>query len=109
MKKIDPRPGQRLRQVREHRGMSQGRLARTIGVSIGTIQSYEHARVRIPVDRLEQLAQVLQCEPADLLKPPGSRLPLYRHWRVGNPWRRHRVRDETQSQFAWTFEAMAED
>ena len=70
--------GARLRQIRHHRGMSQGLLARTIGVSIGTIQNYEHGRARITADRLQQFARALQCEPNDLLMPPGSPLPKYR-------------------------------
>jgi transcriptional regulator with XRE-family HTH domain len=47
-------------------------------VSVGTIQNYEHGRVHITTDRLEQLARALQCEPVDLLMPPGSPLPRYR-------------------------------
>lgn len=79
MSKIaNPQVGQRLRQVREHRGMSQGLLARTIGVAIGTIQSYERGRIRITADRFDQLARALQCEVIDLLMPPGSALPKYR-------------------------------
>jgi transcriptional regulator with XRE-family HTH domain len=74
-KPIDPRPGQRLYQVRQHRGISQGKIARAVGVSVGTIQNYEHSRVRVTVDRLEQLALALRCKPAELLAPPGSPLP----------------------------------
>jgi transcriptional regulator with XRE-family HTH domain len=70
--------GQRLHEIRQHRDLSQGEVAKAIGVSVGTIQSYEHGRTRITADRIEQLAQALQCELADLLMPPGSRLPLYR-------------------------------
>jgi transcriptional regulator with XRE-family HTH domain len=77
-KPIDPRPGQRLHQVRQHRGMSQGRIARLIGVSTGTVQGYEHGRTHLTVDRLVDLARALQCEPAELLAPPGSPLPRYR-------------------------------
>jgi transcriptional regulator with XRE-family HTH domain len=77
-KPIDPRPGRRLHQVRDHRDMSQGRLARAIGVSVGTVQNYEHGRVHLTVDRLLELARALQCEPVDLLAPPGSPPPRYR-------------------------------
>jgi transcriptional regulator with XRE-family HTH domain len=75
---IDPRLGQRLRQLRESRDMSQGQLAKAIGVSIGTVQNYEHGRVHMTVDRLEQFAQALQCETVDLLAEPGSPPPRYR-------------------------------
>lgn len=76
--KIDPRPGKRLCQVREHRDISQGKLARAIGVTTGTIQHYEQGRTRITTDRLEELARALQCEVTDLLQPPGSPPPRYR-------------------------------
>lgn len=59
--------------------MSQGNLAKAVGVTVGTIQNYEHDRTPITTDRLAQLAQALKCEPADLLRPPGSPPPRYRH------------------------------
>ena len=67
---IDSQPGKRLLEIRQHRGISQGRIAKVLGVSVGTVQNYEHGRTHITTDRLEQLARALQCEPADLLKPP---------------------------------------
>jgi transcriptional regulator with XRE-family HTH domain len=78
-KAVNGRHGKRLLEVRQHRKLSQGRLARAIGVSIGTIQHFEHARVAITADRIEQMARALQCESADLLKPPGAPPPRYRH------------------------------
>jgi transcriptional regulator with XRE-family HTH domain len=79
---IDPQPGERLRQLRLHREISQGRIARVIGVTVGTIQNYEHGRAGLGVDRIEQLARALQCEPVELLAPPGS--PLPRYWDSSN-------------------------
>jgi transcriptional regulator with XRE-family HTH domain len=61
--------GARLAEARKARGMSQGWLAKRIGVSIGTIQAYEHGRSRIPGDRLEALIGVLRCDPATLIRP----------------------------------------
>lgn len=72
--------GLRLRQLREARAISQGQVARAIGVSVGTVQGYEHGRTRITVDRLEQLAAALQCEPVELLAEPGSPTPRYRYF-----------------------------
>jgi len=72
----------RLHQVREHRQISQGRIAEAIGVSVGTIQNYERGRVPITTGRLEQLAQALQCKPADLLAPSEAPLPHDRHYRI---------------------------
>jgi transcriptional regulator with XRE-family HTH domain len=78
---VDPWPGRRLCEIRAHRGISQARLARSLRVTVGTIQNYEHGRVHITAERLEQLAHALQCELADLLARPGSAMPRYRSWR----------------------------
>jgi transcriptional regulator with XRE-family HTH domain len=69
---VDGRIGERLAAARKARGMSQGWLAKRIGVSVGTIQAYEHGRARIAVERLHALADALRCEPADLLKQSES-------------------------------------
>jgi transcriptional regulator with XRE-family HTH domain len=71
-RRADGRIGTRLAEARKARGISQGWLAKRIGVSVGTIQAYEHGRARIAVERLEALAEALQCEPASLLKPATS-------------------------------------
>jgi transcriptional regulator with XRE-family HTH domain len=68
-RRADGRIGTRLAEVRKARGISQGWLAKRIGVSIGTIQAYEHGRSRIPGDRLEALIGVLRCDPATLIRP----------------------------------------
>jgi transcriptional regulator with XRE-family HTH domain len=71
-------PGKRLLQIRLHREMSQAQIARALGVSVGTIQNYEHGRAHVTAERIAQLARALQCEPHDLLVPPDSPLPRYR-------------------------------
>jgi transcriptional regulator with XRE-family HTH domain len=68
----DGRIGRHLAEIRKARGMSQGWLAKRIGVSVGTIQAYEHGRARIAVDRLQALADALRCEAAELLKQSES-------------------------------------
>jgi transcriptional regulator with XRE-family HTH domain len=68
-RRADGRIGTRLAEARKARGMSQGWLAKRIGVSVGTIQAYEHGRSRIPGDRLEALVSVLRCDPATLIRP----------------------------------------
>jgi len=65
---VDGRISARLAELRKGRGFSQAWLAKRIGVSVGTIQAYEHRRARLPSDRLKELASVLRCDPADLLK-----------------------------------------
>jgi transcriptional regulator with XRE-family HTH domain len=71
-RRVDGRVGARLAAARKARGFSQGWLAKRIGVSVGTIQAYEHGRARITVERLQALADALRCEAADLLKWPIS-------------------------------------
>lgn len=90
MKTIDPRPGERLRQIREHRELSQGTIARALRVTIGAIQHYEQGRTRITTQRLEELSRALQCEPADLLMPPDSPPPRYKRRRY-RPFRQRRI------------------
>ena len=67
-RKTDGKVGARLIEARHACGYSQAWVAKRIGVTVGTIQAYEHGRARISSDRLKELADVLRCEPADLLK-----------------------------------------
>jgi transcriptional regulator with XRE-family HTH domain len=60
--------GAHLAQVRKSRSLSQGKLAKAIGVTVGTIQAYEHGRARITLERLIALAEAFQYEPVELLK-----------------------------------------
>src|SRR5262245_2475051 len=64
---VDGRIGERLAAARQARGLSQGKLAKMIGVATGTVQAYEHGRCRIAGERLEDIAAALQCDAADLL------------------------------------------
>ena len=93
-KHIDPAAGQRLSEIRQHRGISQRELAKAIAVTVGTIQGYEHARIAITATRLEQLARALQCETADLAMRPGAPLPRYLYHYRGR--RRQRRRSAAQ-------------
>lgn len=60
--------GQRIRQVRESRGMTQEDLGRLTGTTKQTIFKYETSIVtNIPIDRLEQIATALDVRAAYLL------------------------------------------
>jgi transcriptional regulator with XRE-family HTH domain len=74
---IDGRAGARLSEIRASRGISQAWLAKLVGVTPGAIQAYERGRSRLTVDRLEELARALKCEPAELLKPAGSEIARF--------------------------------
>jgi len=69
---IGGRVGARLAKARQSRGLSQAQLAKAIGVTTGTIQAYEHSRTRIAVERLEAVAEALQCEAADCATAGGT-------------------------------------
>ena len=56
---IDGQVGERLRQRRVLRGLSQTQLANAVGVSTQQIQKYETGRNCVSVSRLHQLAAVL--------------------------------------------------
>jgi transcriptional regulator with XRE-family HTH domain len=62
----------RLAEIRTSRKISQSKLARRLGVSVGTIQNYECGRNEPNLTRLVELALALKCKPTDLLKAPGS-------------------------------------
>jgi transcriptional regulator with XRE-family HTH domain len=76
---VDGRVGARLAAARQARGMSQGWLAKRIGVSVGLVQAYEHGRTRIAVERLMELAEVLHCDAANLLPPPPRHPAAWLH------------------------------
>lgn len=64
---FDVELGQRLRQLRLMKGLSQHELGAPIGISFQQIQKYERGINRISVNRLFQLAERLECSPLALL------------------------------------------
>jgi transcriptional regulator with XRE-family HTH domain len=80
---VDPRIGQRLKEYREHRGMTVRDLADAAHLSPGQISHYEHGLHRISHERVTEFARILRIKSDDLYKPPGS--PLRRNhvrWRI---------------------------
>jgi transcriptional regulator with XRE-family HTH domain len=68
--------GKRLQRLRKKLGISQGRLAETLGVSKPTVWAWEQGKAR-PVDsRIESLAQALGVSTGDLLS--GQQNPVLR-------------------------------
>ena len=60
--------GQRLKSRREELNLTQGYVAKRVGVAIQTIYKYENEIVtNIPLDRLELLASALNVSPAYLM------------------------------------------
>jgi transcriptional regulator with XRE-family HTH domain len=57
---IDAHVGERLRKMREERGMSQEALGQRVDVSFQQIQKYERGANRVGASRLYEFSQVLQ-------------------------------------------------
>jgi transcriptional regulator with XRE-family HTH domain len=71
---IDPHIGQRLKEYRQHRGMTVRELAEAAHVTPGQISRYEHGRDRISHERVTEFARILRIKSNDLYQLPGSRL-----------------------------------
>lgn len=59
--------GNRIREMREDRGLSQERLGEMIGHNKNYISRLEKQSRRFRVDQLYRLADALECHPAELL------------------------------------------
>jgi transcriptional regulator with XRE-family HTH domain len=82
---VDSHIGQRLKEYRQHRGMTVRELADAAHVTPGQISHYEHGRDRISHERVTEFARILRIKSNDLYQPPGSRL-RHNHvrWRLTN-------------------------
>ncbi len=58
-----------LRRLRHERGLSQEELAHRAGIDRGYVSSIERERYGASVDKLEQLAVVLDVAAFELLRP----------------------------------------
>ncbi len=57
-----------LKQVRKARNLSQNKLAQRIGMTLQTVQRIEYGDAKsIPLDTLDKLCEVLDCQTGDLL------------------------------------------
>ena len=82
---VDSNIGQRLKEYRQHRGMTVRELADAAHVTPGQISRYEHGRDRISHERVTEFARILRIKSNDLYQPPGSRLRRNRvRWRLTN-------------------------
>lgn len=61
--------GQRIRNYRESRGLSQKKLARRLGVSRPTISQIENGERKICAEELQKLADIFNISIADLMNP----------------------------------------
>lgn len=57
-----------LKQIRGERGLSQNKLAQLMEMSLQNIQRIEYGDAKsIPLETLDKLCEVLNCQPGDLL------------------------------------------
>ncbi|EAZ88235.1 helix-turn-helix domain-containing protein [Crocosphaera chwakensis] len=63
-----------LKQLRTDRKLSQNKLAQLMEMSLQNIQRIEYGEAKsIPLDTLDKLCEILECEPGDLLvRIPGG-------------------------------------
>lgn len=67
-----------IKEWRKHRKMTQEQLAERIGVAVSTISQLETMKQGYSQPTLEAIADVLDCEPADLLmRKPGGDGPVW--------------------------------
>lgn len=70
----------RLKELRERKGLSQNGLARALEMSLANVQKIEYGKAKaIPLDTLEKLCLILDCEVGDLLvlvKPESKSVPV---------------------------------
>ncbi len=57
-----------LAEVRAEKGITQEELAQAMNMSLGGIQYLEYNATSVKFDVLDQLCQILDCDPGDLIK-----------------------------------------
>lgn len=62
------RPGNRLRELRRAKGMTQAELADASGVSQPAISQIENGTRSMDIQWMRSLSRVLDCNPADFLE-----------------------------------------
>src|SRR5205085_8549007 len=82
---VDTHIGQRLKEYRQHRGMTVREFADAARVTPGQISRYEHGRDRISHERVTEFARILRIKSNDLYQSPGTRLRLnHVRWHLTN-------------------------
>lgn len=68
----EPRtPGQYMRALRKAAGLSMGRMAMKLGVSVGFISDVEHDHRPVPLARVPELEALVKLDPERLRKLTG--------------------------------------
>ncbi len=64
---VDKLVGERVRFLRKERGISQAKLAESIGVSFQQVQKYELAKNRMSISMLTRVAETLDTTVGDVI------------------------------------------
>lgn len=72
MKELAKALGDNIREKRKNFGLSQDAFALAAGIDRSYVGRIERGEVRITVEKLYQLASVLECDPSSLLPPQSS-------------------------------------
>ncbi|WP_063963356.1 helix-turn-helix transcriptional regulator [Ensifer sp. Root31] len=59
--------GERLRTIRQMRGLSQEKVAASLGITFQQIQKYERGANRLSVPTLIQICEVLNAHPMEII------------------------------------------
>lgn len=81
-----------IKEWRKHRGLSQEQLAERLGVSRPQITKFEKNTRQPDLAELEVLAEILRCEPADLImRDPTDPDGIWSIWDTLAPTERSQV------------------
>jgi len=84
--------GHFLREWRKHRGLTQDQLAERIGINRAYLSKIESGKRRYDQPLLEAAAEVLRCEPADLIiRDPSDPDGIWSIWDQLKPVERSQV------------------
>lgn len=59
--------GEKIRQARENAGLTQKQLAEALGLDQSAVSNWETGKSEPVINNLRRLADILGCQPADLL------------------------------------------
>jgi transcriptional regulator with XRE-family HTH domain len=59
--------GEKIRQARENAGLTQKQLAEALGLDQSAVSNWETGKSEPVINNLRRLADILGCNPADLL------------------------------------------
>jgi transcriptional regulator with XRE-family HTH domain len=95
--KIDSRIGNRVKETRRLRGVSQKRLGEALGLTFQQVQKYETGKNRIAAGTLYQIADFLKVDVASFYKgmekPEKETRPVPRDI-LGMLWKLHGIRNK---------------